>query len=1551
MVAVKKRTPLEIRIKSLRAMGLMAGVLLASSAVARGDGLFNKTNITSSVMTGTVHQVLRRCISYYLDTASNLYLSQNAADSGTPVVSDKNWNNTGSDRPEKVCHTGDGTHSSTRIDWDVTLNINLANYPVGTWTKAYLTWPINLYRDSTNAYNTVDCGKPLNLGQSQTVMQSFYVPRWPTWDEFCAGNPGDSWGAGSPAAQVWVEGQNYEIHPRSVNPDPKRAVRGDPINTINGNMSLAETDVIISCPGLPLQFTRYYNSMVDCNGTLGRRWGHNYDLRLTSTNTVFSGVTNTWKTLHTGDGELYWFLQLTNGLFQSPFDNAWVLNQTNGAYSVSIPPSTTLLLDSNGVPTLVSNAWGNAISFSYTNAFPSNLLVRVQHSDGQALNFAYTSNLLASVSTPTNSLSLQFLYDGNGLLTNSVNSNSWGRQVTAYTYDSQGTGANCILTQRVNALGDVFVWQYATNATGHATGQAIRSFIGTNLLDTQFGFSTNIQNQTQVTYSRDTTNQVYQYNYHPVLQRILEIQGPVVAITNWAGTGVGQKFQYDDFGNATNTTIYDNNCGQWTTLAQAFDARHNVTNVSYGFCSVSNPPSSLSWHSLYRTLTAVVDPEGHRSEWDYTNGLVSVERIFPVSNQPAATVYTYTSNGVLAAVTNANGNWTCFQNDSYGCPTQTISASGATNWIAWDKLGNITSITLPGSTSDTNDPPNMIPRVITFDHNELGWVRKITYPDSSVESFAFDALGNLTNHVDAGGRTNCFAWLPTRKPSSSSRFLTAGGSNQEAKISMSYNQQMNTLNIKDELGRSVEGYQLDLQDRPQSVTNVEGQVMSLSWGLGTLLKCMVRFDGTTNGFAYDAGSRLSQNITSDDTISLTYFNNNLPRTFGNSRGTITNAYDGANRLITQTQPVPSGSLFYGYYPAGQLSNVISVAGTNTYTLDSGDRLQKLAVASPRGRDSVAYAYDPVSGMLSGASYSNGLHCSYSYDLMNRLNAMIWTNVYNQVVKSRKYAYTAAGLISNITFETGEKANYSYDSLDRLTRERHTDYYGQVISDNKYEYDLAGNRTRKSVLDKDGNTLVTVNYSLPTGNKIGSWTVSETNLATSFSVAGYSADPIGVGIRYGKLWVSNSPSAYSIPYVANNTNFYAFDLICGMGTQYVYAAIRDVAGNTTYVTNRFYPTCLTNGTYQYSSAGCLTNRQNSGKDYVDSLGLVWNGQYQLTAVTTNGNLAETYAYDGTGRRSFIAAGGTTNWMVYDGIQVVAEVDGTGNLKKSYVYGSGIDNPISMTVYAATTNTYYFIKDHLGSTLALTDALGNIVESYRYDAWGRVLGVYNSAGTQIDESALGNRILWMGREYSSRSGLYYFRARWYDPTIGKWISSDPIGISGGLNQYVFCANNPVNMKDPLGLWAWDHDWIQMGAGGLFGFYGRDAASSWMKTEQGAYATLDGLIPFGDPFSGKYDGCDESLQLSKSFGKLSQGLLLSAIPFRPFTSTLQQVTHWGPPLQPGSWVMTGGPSIRNWIMSGAKYPYWQHEVTVIVDKALQYPSGWQFIKGYLGQRLFMF
>jgi len=91
---------------------------------------------------------------------------------------------------------------------------------------------------------------------------------------------------------------------------------------------------------------------------------------------------------------------------------------------------------------------------------------------------------------------------------------------------------------------------------------------------------------------------------------------------------------------------------------------------------------------------------------------------------------------------------------------------------------------------------------------------------------------------------------------------------------------------------------------------------------------------------------------------------------------------------------------------------------------------------------------------------------------------------------------------------------------------------------------------------------------------------------------------------------------------------------------------------------------------------------------------------------------------------------------------------------------------------------------------------------------VLGVYDGSGQPIAQSAIGNRFLWQGKEYSWKTGLYYNRARWYDPVTGRFISKDPAGITFGLNEYTYCGNNPVNFRDSSGLCEDDGYWSNFG-----------------------------------------------------------------------------------------------------------------------------------------------
>jgi RHS repeat-associated protein len=231
---------------------------------------------------------------------------------------------------------------------------------------------------------------------------------------------------------------------------------------------------------------------------------------------------------------------------------------------------------------------------------------------------------------------------------------------------------------------------------------------------------------------------------------------------------------------------------------------------------------------------------------------------------------------------------------------------------------------------------------------------------------------------------------------------------------------------------------------------------------------------------------------------------------------------------------------------------------------------------------------------------------------------------------------------------------------------------------------------------------------------------------------------------------------------------------------------------------------------YNTAGCVT-ALNRTTNKVDISSLGWDCEYQLTNVVA-GAATVRYTYDVAGRKASRTQGGVTERYLYDGIHVVADTDNSGNLLRTYTYGPGVDDILAMTIHGSggTTN-YYYLKDLANTVLALANSSGSIVESYVYDAYGNVT-IRNGSGTVIPVSAYGNRFLFQGREYDYTTQLYHFRARWYDPETGRWLSNDPIGISGGLNLYAFCSNDPVNFVDPTGLWWWDQGLVEWGAGGM-------------------------------------------------------------------------------------------------------------------------------------------
>lgn len=122
--------------------------------------------------------------------------------------------------------------------------------------------------------------------------------------------------------------------------------------------------------------------------------------------------------------------------------------------------------------------------------------------------------------------------------------------------------------------------------------------------------------------------------------------------------------------------------------------------------------------------------------------------------------------------------------------------------------------------------------------------------------------------------------------------------------------------------------------------------------------------------------------------------------------------------------------------------------------------------------------------------------------------------------------------------------------------------------------------------------------------------------------------------------------------------------------------------------------------------------------------------------------------------------------------------------TYVYGAGIDEVLTMT---RAGQTYYYFYDGLGSVTDITNATGEVVESYQYDVYGQPNHL----------SSIGNPYYFTGRQFDSESGLYYYRNRHYSPTIGRFLQRDPLGHLPDVNVYRYVGNDPINCRDPYGL----------------------------------------------------------------------------------------------------------------------------------------------------------
>jgi RHS repeat-associated protein len=359
-----------------------------------------------------------------------------------------------------------------------------------------------------------------------------------------------------------------------------------------------------------------------------------------------------------------------------------------------------------------------------------------------------------------------------------------------------------------------------------------------------------------------------------------------------------------------------------------------------------------------------------------------------------------------------------------------------------------------------------------------------------------------------------------------------------------------------------------------------------------------------------------------------------------------------------------------------------------------------------------------------------------------------TDVYNNATN---YYYDDGGRLTLRTYGNGTKAEYSYDEGNRLTLLANKKSDDSVLSSFTYEVDKTGNRTKRTTAGS-AMTAQALKYTYDNIYEIAE--VYRLSPEPTATLETFSYD--GVGNRTTDADYSN----YS--YNSNN-QLASYDSI----------------------------------TFNYDKNGNLTKKTENGTDETT---YTFDYENKIIGIDYPDETYSAYKYDALGRRiEKRDRSGNIARYVYDGQNFVAEYDGSNDLVASYVQGLGIDNPTSL--YRGR-DVYWYHSDALGSIHQMTDSDQAVQRSYDYSAFGKIIS---------ETGSLANPFTYTARERDSDSGLYYYRARYYDAAAGRFLSRDaffmsPEFLSKNLlfsywiavsNIYRYVNNNPIMLLDPSGL----------------------------------------------------------------------------------------------------------------------------------------------------------